>query len=100
MSVGVGFGAYFADFNIKNPESMITGAAGLAYMFVSFIYIAAMLALEAGPVRDFYMSRLVRAMKFSAAAYAGNFALAAAIAVVISAAALWAGVARLEKMEI
>jgi ABC-2 type transport system permease protein len=99
-SVGAGFGAFFADFNIKNPESLVTGAAGLAYMFVSFIYIAAVMALESGAVREFYISRLVRAMKFSAAGYAGNFALVAVIAIVISAAALWAGTARLNRMEI
>jgi ABC-2 type transport system permease protein len=99
-AVGTGFGAYFADFNIKNPEELVTGAAGLAYMFVSFIFTALVLFLESGVIKAYYMSRLVKAYTFIPADYWTNFALVGIIAAVVSVSALWAGVAKLEKLEI
>jgi ABC-2 type transport system permease protein len=99
-AVGTGFGAYFADFNIKNPEELVTGAAGLAYMFVSFIFTALVLFFESGVIKDYYWSRLVKAVTFDPAAHWINFAAIGIMAVAISAAALWAGIDKLNKIEI
>jgi ABC-2 type transport system permease protein len=99
-SVGTGFGAYFADFSIKNPEELVTGAAGLAYMFVSFIFTALVLVLESGAIRDYYMGRIVKANPFNPAEHWINFTLIGIMTAGISAAALWAGINKLNKMEI
>ena len=99
-SVGTGFGAYFADFNIKNPEELVTGAAGLAYMFVSFIFTALVLFFESGVIKNYYMSKLVKAHTFSPLEHWTNFAAVGIITAAVSAAALWAGINKLNKMEI
>ncbi len=99
-SVGIGFGAYFANFNIKNPEDLITGVAGLAYMFVSFLFVALVLFIEAGIVKDYYMSRLVKAYAFKPWSYTVNFLLIFLAAIIISSAAIWAGIRKLKRMEI
>src|SRR5208283_657534 len=57
---GVGFGAYFAKFNIKNAEEFITGAPGLIYMFATSIFIGGVLWLESGPVKDFYLYSFIK----------------------------------------
>jgi len=96
---GAGFGALFANFNIKNPEDLITGAGGLSYMIVCFIYIAAVLMLEAGVVRDYYLASLRGGAGFSADKYILNFGAAVALGVLISAVSLYAGIKKLEKMD-
>ncbi len=98
-SVGIGFGAYFANFNIKNPEDLITGAAGLAYMFLSFMYVALVLFIEAGIVKDYYMAQLVRAQVFKPFSYMLNYALIMITALAISVPALLSGINKLKKME-
>ncbi|HPN64830.1 MAG TPA: hypothetical protein PK247_06475 [Candidatus Goldiibacteriota bacterium] len=97
---GTGFGAYFANFKIKNPEELITGAAGLSYMFLTSLYIGALLMLIARPVRTYYMSTLVKAYKFDAMEFWWMFLAAAVLAVLITVLSLWAGIKRLKKMEI
>lgn len=99
-AVGTGFGGLFANFTIKNPEEMITGAAGLTYMFVTMVFIGIMLAFIATPVRQYYMTSMVKAMVFNPKDYIWFFAAAAFLAAVISVISLWAGIKKLEKMEI
>jgi len=96
----MGFGGFFANFTIKNPEELITGIGGLTYMFVSFIYTAMVLVIEAGMVKDYYMSKLVKARLFIPAHYVINFVAVLVLAVIISVPALWAGINKLKKMEI
>lgn len=98
-SVGIGFGAYFANFNIKNPEDLITGAAGLAYMFLSFLYVALVLVIEAGIVKDYYMAQIVKAQVFRPSRYIINYLLIMAAALAISIPALLAGINKLKNME-
>jgi hypothetical protein len=97
--VGAGFGGYFAKFTIKNPEELITGIAGLTYMFVTSLFVGLMLVLEAEPVREYYLTSMVRAKKFMLIQYLPFFALVAVAGIAISAAALWAGIRKLEKIE-
>jgi ABC-2 type transport system permease protein len=98
-SVGIGFGAYFADFNIKNPEDLITGVAGLAYMFLSFMYVAFVLFIEAGIVKDYYMAQIVKAMVFTPSKYVFNYILIMVSALVISVPCLLSGMNKLKTME-
>jgi|GEM_PF-1164744 len=98
--VGTGFGGLFANFTIKNPEELITGVAGLTYMFVTMVFIGITLALIAVPVREYYMATLVRAIKFEPVSYIWYFAAAAASSVAVTVFSLWAGIKRLEKIEI
>ncbi|PKL92943.1 MAG: hypothetical protein CVV21_00950 [Candidatus Goldiibacteriota bacterium HGW-Goldbacteria-1] len=98
--VGTGFGGYFANFKIKNAEEMITGVAGLSYMFVTMVFIGITLALVADPVRDYYRSTLVRAIVFNPREYIWLFAAAFVSSVAITVFSLWAGINRLKKMEI
>ncbi|MCE5301394.1 MAG: hypothetical protein LLG37_11065 [Spirochaetia bacterium] len=98
-AVGTGFGALFANFNIKNPEELITGTAGLAFMFLTFLFVAVMLVIEAGMVREYFMASLVKASRFNAAQYAGRFCIILLIAAAISAGAMEAGIRKIEKAE-
>ena len=98
-SVGIGFGAYFANFNIKNPEDLITGVAGLAYMFLSFMYVALVLFIEAGIVKDYYMAQIVKAMVFEPSKYVFNYILIMVSALVISVPCLLSGMNKLKTME-
>jgi len=98
-AVGAGFGAYFARFNIKNPEELITGPAGLSYMFVTFLFVAGVLACEAGVVKDYYLHMMVRAVVFDPWKYIFNYSIIAAAAVAVSWAGLAAGINKLNKME-
>lgn len=98
-AVGTGFGAYFADFSIKNPEEMITGVAGLSYMFVTFIFVGLMLWIEAGAVRDYYMSTLVKAREFHPEKYLPQAGMIVGLAAVFAGAALFAGIRKLERLE-
>jgi ABC-2 type transport system permease protein len=98
-SAGTGLGAYFADFNIKNPEDLITGAAGLAYMFLTFIYVAIVLVLEAPVVKDYYMAALVKAKPFIPGDYMVNYILIFLLAAGISVPVLMAGIKKLKYME-
>jgi len=98
-AAGAGFGGYFAKFEMKNPEDLITGPAGLSYMFVTFLFVAGMLACEAGVVRDFYLHAMVKAVPFRPGAYMLNYILMALAAAAVSAASLAAGINKLDKME-
>lgn len=97
---GIGLGAVFADFKIKNPEDLITGIAGLFYMFITFLFIALLLFLEAGPVKDYYLSKILKFKEFNIAKYFINFILIIIIAFLTVGISVWAGIKRLEKLEI
>ena len=97
--VGTGFGAYFADFSIKNPEEMITGVAGLSYMFVTFIFTGLVLWLEAGAVRDYYMSTLVKAREFHPEKYLPQAGLIIGLTLAFTVLPLIAGIRKLETFE-
>jgi len=96
---GIGFGAYFAKFNIKNAEEFIAGAPGLIYMFSTSIFIALVLWIESGPVRQFYMYSFMKKTRFFAENYNLNYLLIVLISVIIIAASLEMGIRRLEKLE-
>lgn len=97
--VGTGFGAYFADFSIKNPEEMITGVAGLAYMFATFIFIGLLLWFEAGAVRDYYVSTVVNEKTFHPEKYIPEAAAIIGITLAFTILPMIAGIKKLEKME-
>ncbi|MFP4467187.1 MAG: putative ABC transporter permease subunit [Candidatus Goldiibacteriota bacterium] len=97
---GAGLGAFFADFNIKNPEDLITGFAGLTYMFITMLYVGLILVLEAGPVRAYYMSGLTKGNEFIFRDHIWNFAAIAVLGAALTAMLLASGISRLKKMEI
>ncbi|HRU39459.1 MAG TPA: hypothetical protein P5511_06240, partial [Candidatus Goldiibacteriota bacterium] len=97
---GAGLGAFFADFEIKNPEDMVTGPAGLAYMFVCFLFTATVLAVESPMIKAYYMSRLIKAYSFNPADYWTNFAAVGIMATVISVLSVKMGIKKLENTEI
>jgi ABC-2 type transport system permease protein len=98
--VGVGLGAYFVNFRIKNPEELITGVAGITYMFVTILFVSGLMVIEAGPVRDFYMAKFLKFKNFDPGAYWNEVLLAAAVAAAVIALSLWAGIQKLKRMEL
>ncbi len=96
----IGLGAVFADFKIKNPEDLITGIAGLFYMFVTFLFIALLLFLEAGFVKDYYLSKILKFKEFHIEKYFLNYILIIIIAFFIIGISMWAGIKKLEKIEV
>ena len=100
-SMGVGFGAYFAKFTIKNPEDLITGVAGLVYMFASSIFIVLVLMVESRVVKDYYMSQMIHAPQyaFHPVKYIPHFAGIIGLMVFAAWGTLTMGIKHLETLE-
>ncbi len=60
VSLGIGIGAAYPDFNAENPAQAITSFGGLMFMMLSVIYIGLVIVLEAGPVYQIFMSGIFR----------------------------------------
>ena len=58
VAMGIAFGAFHPDFRTENPAQAVTGFDGLLFMVFSTAFIAAVLALEAGPVYHYFMAQL------------------------------------------
>jgi len=56
VSLGIGLGAAYPDFNSENPAHTVTGFGGLIFMIMSAAYIGAVIVIEAGPVYTIFMS--------------------------------------------
>jgi len=56
VSLGIGLGAAYPDFNSENPAHTVTGFGGLVFMIISAAYIGAVIVIEAGPVYTIFMS--------------------------------------------
>jgi ABC-2 type transport system permease protein len=50
VSMGIGLGAIYPDFHSENPAQSVTSFGGVIYMTLSLAFIAAVVAVEAGPV--------------------------------------------------
>jgi len=61
VSLGIGLGAAFPDFNSENPAQSVTSFGGLVFMFISAGYILAVVVLEAGPVYRIFMAGMLEA---------------------------------------
>ncbi len=60
VSMGLGLGAIYPDFQAENPAQSVTSLGGLIYMTLSIGFILAVVALEAGPVYSIFMSGIRR----------------------------------------
>lgn len=58
VSMGVGFGAAYPDFQSENPAQSVTSFGGLLYMILCAGFIAVIVVLEAGPVYSVFMAGL------------------------------------------
>lgn len=58
VALGIGFGALYPKFNFENISQVSTGFGGLMFMIFSAIFIAIIIALEAGPVYIIFRSRI------------------------------------------
>jgi len=56
VSMGIGLGALYPDFHSENPAQSVTSFGGVIYMTVSLAFIAAVVAVEAGPVYKVFMA--------------------------------------------
>jgi ABC-2 type transport system permease protein len=56
VSLGIGLGAAYPDFNAENAAQAITSFGGLMFMMVAAVYIAVVIVLESSPVYHIYMS--------------------------------------------
>ncbi|MCX8093651.1 MAG: hypothetical protein N3E50_05740, partial [Candidatus Goldbacteria bacterium] len=98
--MGVGFSGYFADFNIKNQEDILTGVPGIVYMFVSIFFILLIFLLESDIIKMYYISQLVKTKIFEIKRYTINFILIFFISFLFSVLPIWAGIKRLKEIEI
>jgi ABC-2 type transport system permease protein len=60
VSMGVGFGAAYPDFQSENPAQSVTSFGGLLFMIICAGFIAAVIVLEAGPVYSIFMAGIRR----------------------------------------
>jgi ABC-2 type transport system permease protein len=56
VSLGIGLGAAYPDFNAENAAQAITSFGGLMFMMLAAIYITVVIILEASPVYHIFMS--------------------------------------------
>jgi ABC-2 type transport system permease protein len=56
VSMGIGFGAAYPDFNSENPAQTVTSFGGLLFMMLCAGYIGIVIVLEAGPVYSIFMA--------------------------------------------
>ncbi len=83
VSLGVGLGAAYPDFNAENAAQAITSFGGLMFMMVAAIYITVVIVLEASPVYHIYMSGVFnRDLPLARWVWIiGSFALAAGVSI-------------------
>ncbi len=60
VSMGVGFGAAYPDFQSENPAQSVTSFGGLLFMIMCAGFIAAVIVIEAGPVYSIFMAGIHR----------------------------------------
>ena len=60
VSMGIGLGAIYSDFQSENPIQSVTSLGGLIYMTISIGFIAAIIVIEAGPVYHVFMTGIRR----------------------------------------
>jgi ABC-2 type transport system permease protein len=58
VSMGIGLGAIYPDFHSENPAQSVTSFGGVIYMTLSLAFIAAVVAVEAGPVFRVFVAGL------------------------------------------
>jgi len=56
ISMGIGLGAIYPDFQSENPAQSVTSLGGLIYMTLCIGFIASVIVLEAGPVYHIFMT--------------------------------------------
>jgi ABC-2 type transport system permease protein len=56
VSLGIGLGAVYPNFQSENPAQVVTSFGGLLFMIICFVLIAAVVILEAGPVYYIFMA--------------------------------------------
>lgn len=56
VSMGIGLGAIYPDFQSENPTQSVTSLGGLIYMTLCIGFIASVIVLEAGPVYNVFMT--------------------------------------------
>jgi ABC-2 type transport system permease protein len=56
VSLGIGLGAIYPDFQSENPSQSVTSLGGLIYMTLCIGFIVSVIALEAGPVYNILMT--------------------------------------------
>lgn len=98
--IGVGLSSYFADFNIKNQEDILTGVPGIVYMFISIFFIFMIFLLESDIIKTYYISQIVKTKVFNIKFYTTNFVFIFLLSLIFSVLPLWAGIKRLEEIEI
>lgn len=87
-ALAIGCGAGFARFRVSNPEEIVTSAGGFAFMILATGFIAALVAIEAQPVHQYYRAALFR-RPFQSYGFA-TLMFGAALA--LTAAVTWASV--------
>ncbi|MEW6671752.1 MAG: hypothetical protein AB1427_08605 [Thermodesulfobacteriota bacterium] len=60
VSMGIGLGAAYADFNSENPAQTVTSFGGFLFMALSAGFISAVIVLEASPVYSLFMADMRR----------------------------------------
>jgi len=60
ISMGIGLGSIYPDFQSENPAQSVTSLGGLIYMTLCIGFIASVIVLEAGPVYNVFMTGIRR----------------------------------------
>jgi ABC-2 type transport system permease protein len=81
VSMGIGLGAIYPDFQSENPAQSVTSLGGLIYMTLCIGFIASVIVLEAGPVYNIFMTgiRGVGLKRFQWVWLVGSFSVVLAL---------------------
>ncbi len=58
VSLGIGVGAAYADFNSENPAQTVTSFGGFLFMALAAMFVSAVIVLQASPVYNLFMAGL------------------------------------------
>jgi len=83
VSLGIGLGAAYPDFNSENAAQAITSFGGLIFMMLAAVYITVIIVLEAEPVYQIFMAGVYhKSIPLTGWVWImGSFLLAAAISI-------------------
>ncbi len=56
VSLGIGVGAAYADFNSENPTQTVTSFGGFLFMVLAAVFVSTVIVLEANPVFNLFMA--------------------------------------------
>jgi ABC-2 type transport system permease protein len=98
--LGVGMGAIYPKFINENPAQIAMSIGGILYMIGSFLYIGAIIVLEAWPVYVYFSQKFSETVSHAELGLTISYSLVLLLSVLVTALPMYLGIRRLKAFEI